>query len=177
VLPVWELAAADLHDYAALWIPRESNQNVLLRQRDKLTAYLQSGGIIVCFDEVNQPWLPSGQRGLREADLAGIRLSPHPITRQLTPELVRWHSHGAYDVAEPAQVLIDDGQGNVMLFVDERSFPGKLLAGTLDPDCHAGFGTEVTRPLLRAILSWVDSMASGVPASPGVAPVAAGSGI
>ena len=35
-----------------------------------------------------------------------------------------------------------------MLFLDERSFPGKLLAGTLDPDCHAGFGTETTRPLL-----------------------------
>jgi hypothetical protein len=42
-----------------------------------------------------------------------------------------------------------------MLFLDERSFSGKLLAGTLDPDCHAGFGTETTRPLLRAILGWL----------------------
>jgi hypothetical protein len=42
-----------------------------------------------------------------------------------------------------------------MLFLDQRSFYGKLLAGTLDPDCHAGFGTEITRPLLRAILKWV----------------------
>lgn len=155
VVPVWELAAADLHDFAALWIPRESNQNVLTASRDKLRRHLADGGTIVCFDEVNQPWLPTGSWELRPADMETIRVADHPLVAGLTAEQVRWHSHGAYDAPPRATTLIDDGQGNVMLFVDESSFAGALIAGTIDPDCHVGFGSDVTRPLLRSILSWV----------------------
>jgi hypothetical protein len=155
VLPVWELAAVNLRDYAALWVPRESNQAELTRQRARLEAYLRDGGILVCFDEVNQPWLPAGQWASRHLDVAGVRLAAHPLLAGLTPDQARWHSHGAYAPYPQADTLIDDGADGVMLFLDERSFPGALLAGTLDPDCHAGFGTETTRPLLRAILSWV----------------------
>jgi len=76
ILPAWELAAANPHDFAALWIPRES----------------------------------------------------------------------------------------------KRSFPGRLLAGTLDPDCHAGFGAETTRPLLWAILAWIrDFQMTAVEARPSYA--------
>ncbi len=155
VLPVWELAATNLRDYAALWIPRESNQTVLMANRDKLVRYLQDGGTIVCFDEVNRPWLPASRWGLRPANLDTIRVADHPMVAHLTPEQVRWHSHGVYARDERATVLIDDGHGNVMLFLDESRFAGTLLVGTIDPDCHAGFGSETTRPLLRAILAWV----------------------
>lgn len=155
ILPVWELDATRLDDYAALWIPRESNQGALMRNRAKLARYLQAGGTIVCWDEVNQPWLPAGQWELKHANLDTIRLAPHPMLAPLTVDQVRWHSHGVYRAYDNAQVLIDDGQGGVMLFLDERTFSGRLLAGTMDPDCHAGFGNEATRPLLRAILSWI----------------------
>jgi hypothetical protein len=80
------------------------------------------------------------------------------MVAHLTPEQVRWHSHGAYGAYDNADILIDDGRGGIMLFLDERSAPGTLLAGTLDPDCHAGYGTETTRPLLRAILDWVEAL-------------------
>ncbi len=155
VLPVWELAATDLHDYAALWVPRESNQAELVRHRAKLGQYLEEGGTIIAFDEVNQPWLPAGQWIPRHLDVETVRVADHPVVAGLTAEQVRWHSHGAYEPYPNADILVDDGAGGVMLFLDERSFPGKLLAGTLDPDCHAGFGTETTRPLLRAILAWL----------------------
>jgi hypothetical protein len=97
-------------------------------------------------------------------NLDAIRVSNHPIVAGLTPADARWHSHGAYDAYPNAEILIDDGQGGVMLFVDERSFAGTLIAGTIDPDCHAGFGTETTRPLLRAILSW--TLEGARPAAP-----------
>lgn len=45
-----------------------------------------------------------------------------------------------------------------MLFLDEQSFAGKLLAGTMDLNCHVGFGANITRPLLRAILTWIDTI-------------------
>lgn len=55
VLPAAELEATNLHDYAALWIPRESNQDVLCQQREKLVRYLSEGGTLLSFEEVNRP--------------------------------------------------------------------------------------------------------------------------
>lgn len=163
VLPVWELAATNLDHYAALWIPRESNQTVLRQNRAKLAEYLNEGGTIVCFDEVNQPWLPVGSWNLRPVNLETVRVADHPLVAHLRPDQVAWHSHGAYDAYDKADILVDDSQGGVMLFLDERSFPGRLLAGTMDPDCHVGFGSERTRPLLRAILAWIESANERIP--------------
>ena len=102
-----------------------------------------------------------------------MRLGAHPAVTGLTPDQVRWHAHGAYSPYPNAEILVDDGADGVILFVDERSFPGTLLVGTLDPDCHAGFGTETTRPLLRALLAWVrDNARAGVGVGAQVAGVA-----
>jgi len=164
VLPVWELEAANLDDYAALWVPRESNQTLLTRHREKIAAYLQTGGTLVCFDEVNQPWLPVGTWRLERPNLDTLILADHPLVAGLTVDDVRWHSHGSYARHPNAQVLVEDSDGAVLLFLDERTFPGAVLAGTMDPDCHAGFGTETTRPLLRAILGWLERREQPAPA-------------
>ncbi len=155
VLPVWELAAAELHNYAALWIPRESNQNVLMANRDKLRRFLEEGGTIVSFEMANQPWLPAGEWELRPAKMDAIRILDHPMVAHLPIDDVKWHSHGLYSEYPGAMSLIDDAEGGVILFLDETTFAGTLIAGTLDPDCHVGFGTQRTRPLLRALVEWV----------------------
>jgi len=155
VLPVWELAEANLHDFAALWIPRECNQNALHANRVKLRSYLEEGGTIVCFDEVNQPWLPVGEWELRPANMDTIRIADHPMVSHLTIDDVKWHAHGLYSEYVGATILIDDSDGGIILFLDDTTFAGTLIAGTLDPDCHVGFGTQRTRPLLRALVNWV----------------------
>jgi len=155
VLPDWELAAANLHDFAALWIPRECNQNLLVTNRDKLRHYLEEGGTIVSFEMANQPWLPAADWVLRPANMDSIRIADHPMVSHLTIENVKWHSHGLYSAYPGVTVLIDDSEGGVILFLDDATFAGTLIAGTLDPDCHVGFGTERTRPLLRALVNWV----------------------
>lgn len=159
VVPAIELNATSLLDYSALWIPRESNQDILRENRGKLVEYLDDGGTIVCFDEVNQPWLPAGHWEMEKADLEQLELHHHPIVDGLTLDDVHWHSHGVYRAYPNLEVLIEDGRGGIMLFLDERTFAGKLLAGTIDPGCHAGYGTGVTRPLLRGIFTWL----AGVP--------------
>lgn len=155
VLPVWELEAANLHDFEALWIPRESNQNALMANRDKLRTYLEHGGTIVSFEMANQPWLPAGEWELRPANMDSIRILDHPMVSHLTTDDVKWHSHGLYSEYPGATTLIDDSEGGVILFLDDTTFAGTLIAGTLDPDCHVGFGTQRTRPLLRALVNWV----------------------
>ncbi|MBA2776269.1 MAG: hypothetical protein H0U31_05995, partial [Chloroflexia bacterium] len=79
----------------------------------------------------------------------------HPMVAHLSIDDVKWHSHGLYSEYIGATVLIDDSEGGVILFLDDTTFHGRLIAGTLDPDCHVGFGTQRTRPLLRALVNWV----------------------
>jgi hypothetical protein len=156
VLPAPELEGADLARFRALWVPRESNQAVLVRCRDKIEAYLRSGGTLVTFEEVNQPWLRGLSWRQRSVDVAGLRLSDHPLMAELRDDQVRWHAHGSFDMPAGATPLITDASGGAVLYLDERSYaPGRLMAGTLDPDCHTGYGSDIPRPLLRAILRWV----------------------
>jgi len=55
-----------------------------------------------------------------------------------------------------ATTLVSESGGGAVFYLDERTYaPGRFLAGTIDPDCHAGYGSDRTRPLLRAILEWV----------------------
>lgn len=165
-VPAAELAALPLERYRALWVPRESNQAALLAARERITAYLAAGGTLVSFEEPTLPWLPRGDWRWRKVDVETLELGDHPIVRGLTPAEVRWHAHGAFAPYPGLEPLLRDAAGEVVLGIDERSFAGRLLLGTLDPDCHAGFGSGRTRPLLRRILAWTLATAMGKP--PGV---------
>ena len=155
IVPAAELGALPLERYPALWVPRESNQAALLAARERLVAYLQVGGTIVSFEEPTLPWLPHGDWTWRKVDVETLTANCHPIVRDLTPAEVRWHAHGAFAPYPGLEPLLRDAEGEIVLGLDEASFAGRLLLGTLDPDCHAGFGSGRTRPLLNRILTWV----------------------
>ncbi|MDP9370877.1 MAG: hypothetical protein M3Q65_00145 [Chloroflexota bacterium] len=171
VVPATELAALPLDRYRALWVPRESNQAALLTARERIAAYLAAGGTLVSFEEPTLPWLPRGAWRWRKVDVETLEMSDHPMVRGLAPAEVRWHAHGAFAPYPGLEPLLRDAAGEVVLGIDERSFAGRLLLGTLDPDCHAGFGSGRTRPLLRRILDWTLATATGEP--PGVVRAAA----
>jgi hypothetical protein len=160
VLPVEELAGADLSRYPAVWVPRESNQAMLVRYRDKLTNYLSGGGTLVSFEEINQPWFPGADWVQCHIDTSGLELSGHPLLSGLTLDDVRWHGHGAFVPPHHATELIWTCDTTIdrhlaLLYLDEHTFaPGRLLAGTLDPDCHVGYGSDAPRALLRNLFAW-----------------------
>jgi hypothetical protein len=154
IVPAAELAALPLERYPALWVPRESNQAALLAARDRLMTYLAAGGTLVSFEEPTLPWLPRGAWRWRRVDVETLVANEHLIVHGLAPDEVRWHAHGAFAPYPALEPLLRDGEGEVVLGLDERSYAGRLLLGTLDPDCHAGFGSGRTRPLLRRILDW-----------------------
>ncbi|MDQ6669867.1 MAG: hypothetical protein M3069_03815 [Chloroflexota bacterium] len=155
VVPVEELAGIDLSRYAAVWVPRESNQAMLVRHRSRLEEYLAGGGTLITFEEINQPWLPEAAWHQRHTNTETLELASHPIVAGLSLKDVRWHAHGTFDRPAGSVPLIFDGSGNAVLYLDERTFaPGRLLAGTLDPDCHVGYGSDVPRPLLRNLFAW-----------------------
>lgn len=159
IVPADELGGAPLAQYAALWVPRESNQNALVRARRRLVEYLAGGGTLVCFEEANRDWLPYARWQARKVDVPSLVVGRHPLLDGLARDDVCWHGHGVFRPDPGAETLIADAAGDAVLYLDEHSSAGRVLGGTLDPDCHAGYGSERTRPLLRRIVDWARSPA------------------
>jgi hypothetical protein len=155
-VPAEELAGIDLTQYLCLWIPRESDQRALVQHRDRLVSFLSQGGTLVSFDEVNQPWLDGLAWVHRGVDVNTLGVCPHWVLEGIGPQEVSWHAHGVFKLPPGGVPLIIDQQRDAVLYLDEHTYaPGRILAGTLDPDCHTGYGSDLPRPLLRAILRWV----------------------
>jgi len=115
VVPVEELAGIDLSRYPAVWVPRESNQALLVHYRSRLESYLATGGILVTFEEVNQPWLPGAIWRQRHVNAAKFSLAEHPLVSGLSLEDVRWHAHGAFDPPSGTTTLISEEDGGAVL--------------------------------------------------------------
>ncbi len=125
------LGRTDLSRYNALIVPRESNQEVLFAEREKLVHFLERGGMIFTFGEVILPWLPglSWKKVLptvclpEDADIQYktgdvvtdnlvIEEEGHPLFEGITLDDLRWHYHGVFSPHPGQRVLLSDGRGN-----------------------------------------------------------------
>lgn len=153
IVPAAELASLDLDAYRAIWILRESDQRSLEANAAKLAGYLENGGRIIAFEELDRPWLP-GVRWLdRPVEIATVRRTDHPIAASLGDFAHPWHAHGALEVPQDAAVLIGTPDGAALL----ATFPvgkGEVLVGTIDADSHAGYGSSIPAPFINAVLDW-----------------------
>jgi hypothetical protein len=143
---------------------------VLRNSRDKIVAFLAAGGTLVSFEEAIVPWLPVGEWQKKPVDIEHIVLEQpdHPLFRGFTVDQLKWHAHGALRAPLQAQVLLRDAEGAALVFVDEKSFPGRILAMTLDPECHVGYGSDRPRRFLSRIIDWAtQSQTRGDPAGAG----------
>ncbi len=153
VIPSAELGAVDLGAYRAIWIPRESDQRTLETQAAKLAEYLEAGGRVIAFEEMDRPWLPGARWSDRPVDIATARRTDHPMAAALGDFAPPWHAHGVLEVPRDAEVLISTADGDALL----ATYPvgkGQVLAGTIDADSHAGYGSAIPNPFLDAVLDW-----------------------
>ena len=179
VVPAAELAALDLADYPALWVPRESDQEALASASGSIDAYVRGGGTLVSFEGVERGWLPGARweqghvdhalplrdgriptaryeaPGLpAEREVLALARADHTLVRAL-PALERpWHVHGFLRVPEDAERLVWDPATGRSALALWRHGEGRILAGTIDPDCHAGYGSEFPLGFLAALLAW-----------------------
>ncbi len=172
VVPVAELAGLDLRDYAALWVPRESDQATLVNARARLEEYVSRGGTLVSFEELEGDWLPGArwrqarvehaERAWyeapdleREPEARELARADHTLARAL-PALERpWHVHGYIEVPGHAERLVWDPRTERATLATWRHGEGRVLAGTIDADCHAGYGSALPLGFLRTVLDWV----------------------
>lgn len=158
IVPADELTEVELGRYAAIWVPRESDQARLMRARDRISSYLTAGGTLVVLDEIVRPWLSPVDWRRRRPEVDTFTVAGHPILAGIAPDDVRWHGHGVLHPADGALTLVGEGGGEAVLALDERTWaPGRVLLGTLDPDAHIGYGSDRPRPLVRGILRWIDA--------------------
>ena len=156
IIYVSRLPLVDLMQFEVLLVLRESNQEMLKLSGDKLVQFLNSGRIIISFGEVTVDWLPGFNWFRHRVDEKSLRFvrPEHPFLEGLELSDVQWHCHGSFRAPSEADVLIKDGEGQDILFIDKRRFRGKLLATTLDPDVHVGFGSGLTKKFLWNSLRW-----------------------
>lgn len=157
IVPAEELEALELDRFAAIWVPRESDQGRLMRSRKRIARYLAGGGTLVVLDEIVRPWLGPVDWRRGRPDVETFTLAEHAILAGIEGTDLHWHGHGVLWPAPGAVTLVGEAGGGAVLVVDERSWaPGRVLLGTLDPDAHIGYGSDLPRPLVRGILRWID---------------------
>ncbi len=153
-VPVEELGGVDLSGYAGLWVPRESDQRALDAHRDRIARYLADGGRAVILEEIDRGWLPDVTWRRASVDLAEVRRTAHPIVDALGPLESPWHGHGVLDLPAGADVLLGMADGGALLGTFEVG-SGHVLAGTIDADAHAGYGSSLPEPFIDAAIAWL----------------------
>lgn len=78
----------------------------------------------------------------------------HPLVRALPPLERPWHVHGYLEVPVDAERLVWDPRSGRAALATWRHGAGRVLAGTIDADCHAGYGSDLPRAFLEAVIAW-----------------------
>jgi hypothetical protein len=176
IIPACSLPTTDLLAFDVFIVPRESNQEILLESKPKLIEFLNKGKLLISFGEVTRPWLPFcvwenrypgftyKEDGTKECiwDKGQLVTEPyrildpeHSLFKNLTIEDLQWHFHGMFKAPASADVLLRYGENGDIIYLDSKNFKGKILATTLDPDVHAGYGVvKKTQKFLDNVLNW-----------------------
>jgi hypothetical protein len=143
-------------DFDILVVPRESSQEVLVRTRSKIRQFLDNGKTLIAFGEVTRPWLRDCKWFDNEVDVQALRMPnpSHPLFRGLEKKDIQWHAHGTFQKLPGVEVLIEEESGGVIMYVDRRGHDGTILATTLDPEFHVGYGSNRTLKILKSIIEW-----------------------
>ena len=170
------LETTDLLNYRVLVVPRESNQEVLYRMKPKIRQFLEQGRTFVSFGEMVVPWLPelrwqrrpvdvryqsddpkTWDKGRVQTDDLRIEEPDHELFEGITLDDMKWHFHGVFDPLPGQRTLLSDSRPDgAVILIDETHFAGKLLATTLDPEEHAGFGeVTITMNFLNKCIDWI----------------------
>ncbi len=176
LLHVSEISQETLSETQAIIIPRESNQEALLANKEIILDFINSGKTVVSFGEISVPWLPDAvwldrypkfqYKETVNWDKGNLFTEPyrmiapdHPILKNLSLEDLQWHFHGVFKAPQTADVLVEYADYGDVLYVDTKKYSGNILATTLDPIVHAGYGViKKTQKFLDSVLDWLDTL-------------------
>lgn len=176
-VPLRGLGPRDLDGYGTVIVSCRCNPDLLQAAAPTLIGVLERGDRLIVMGETEpQTWLPGIaftplptnfwwwlEAG---ADLGLVRRSDdHPLFGHIDLKAATWHYHGMFDVPAGAGSLIDCAEGGSILYEDPVTWPGTLVATSLDPMYHHGsFFMPAASRFLAGLLAWVrESAADAAP--------------
>lgn len=154
-----DLAEADLHDVDVLYVPEGSHHGCLRVAAGRVRGLLERRGTIVVFGDQPSTWLPGLRWEYRPVSASGPLVAAnldHDFHQHITAQDASWHHHGVLYPPDGSRPLLATCDGESVLYVDQATTPGTLLAATLDPVSHFGSTfLPAARRFLDRFLPWV----------------------
>ncbi len=163
-----ELENTDLSQFDVLYVPSQLNERLLMKNKDKIMAFAEQGGIVCAFGPQPWEWLPNQKWEDRETNFwwwlekgadSGIRLTngEHDLFKNyLTLADATWHQHGVYWPPAGCDTLVSTVDGGSVLYIDKVSTKGTWIITTLDPDYHFGsYFMPATERFLDGFFPWL----------------------
>lgn len=136
----------DFDGYDVLLVPNGSDHVAMLRLRDKVSAFLDEGGVLFCFCGWFTDWIP-GNRWVHDASKAtrnvrhfvktdrhgfldGVNIAKLDHNRH---GISGWWACGYIEPAPGADVVLADTWDRALIILDERTTPGVILATASGP--------------------------------------------
>lgn len=166
LVPMYDLPEHDLTRFDGVVLPSVVDQSFLARESDVLEEYLEAGGVVVSFAKVDRGWLDgyrwrSHPEPARTLELTRVR--DHPVLDPLTDrdlnvfEGVRgWFARGFLDAPDPADPVVVDADGRVVVSVDDETTPGTVMAWAGSDPLQRAFREHEPFPtVVSRLLEWV----------------------
>jgi hypothetical protein len=162
-----DLAETDLSTFDILVVPDRSHQELIYENRQKLVDFLQAGKWLIALGEMFRPWLPEAgweycptnfSWWVKEGgELPLFAPDPdHRLFQHITIDDARWHYHGMFWPPEGSRVILENDRGAAIIYEDDATYAGKLIATTLDPIYHIGADfIPQAEIFLDGLLQWV----------------------
>jgi hypothetical protein len=166
-VPVRDLATACLDHLDVLLIPEGTHHGMLRQGSGAVVAMLERGATVAVFGDQPTGWLPGLRwewRSVRTCGELSIVDASHPFHRHVRLEDATWHHHGVLRPAAGVTTLVATQDGAAVLYVDEVSTPGTIVASTFDPISH--LGTSMMPAAGRFLARFLPWLAGSAPAGP-----------
>ncbi|NHN32536.1 phosphate starvation-inducible protein PhoH [Paenibacillus agricola] len=169
MLDVYDFPQANLEPYIALIIQGSIDQELLLKHKEKIRKFVDSGKVLVFGGHLFLPWLP-GAASFIPKEIRGHQdyevnfHQAHPIFEGVDPNELSYRkgvagffARGHHPLPAGAEVVLTLPDGEPTLYIDRVSTEGTLfvssgnaLLGYQDP-------TESTGQITKRLIDWIRS--------------------
>ena len=163
-----DLADTNLEAFDCLFVTSRQDGDLMANAKSNIEAFLNSGKTVIAMGETNAwRWLPNIDWQPTEVNFwwwldkeaeSGLTVKDpeHSLFEYLTLNDATWHQHGYFNAPEKSRSLIEIKNKGSILYDDQSSTPGRIIATTLDPCYHHGsFFMPSTTKFLNAFLPWL----------------------
>ncbi|MCX2717908.1 hypothetical protein OQH61_09205 [Helicobacter sp. MIT 21-1697] len=171
-----DIDSIHFQDFDYIVLASRLNSAYLMPHKQKFIDYLQSGGHIISFGEIEKDYLPNivwkdypvnfwwwliqgADMPLYALESDGSKQEGRTksgLFSKMEVSTAKWHYHGAfYPPSNATKILVNELDESIIY--KDNSFKGNLYVTSLDPEFHLGQGfMPTTEPFFDTFMQWVE---------------------